>query len=371
MDRLVSNYRGAEQLSKTLHIRLLSAIEFFVPELKGQLRLTKEALRGRSLNEPVSHTIPSTSRIAFLFAAKAGSEQKPHIGVGMIAQVQLGFRADELTTIRRRDVDIPESHLEPILIALGTIKLTKVKRKQFVRVTFEEHFETFMLLRVLVPLINDPDQLVFGFSYWQFHGAIQKYDTAFGLHIGLSGHSGRACFATEAVIIHNKPTPQVMREGRWLSETSFRTYLDAIGANAAQAKFASRGLREAADFCRARIFDYLTPCSLAKHYGQLAEEEANRFGRPVKVEAEGSLARPPRRSAATSLLDTSRGKGLVPSAGGLVQSGDCRSRASLGKGGRGKGEGTRTVSTGLLLLRAGAGKAAKGRGKKGSILGKS
>ncbi len=139
MDRLVSNYRDAEQLSKTLHIRLLSAIEFFVPELKGQLRLTKEALRGRSLNEPVSHTIPSTSRIAFLFAAKAGSEQKPHIGVGMIAQVQLGFRADELTTIRRRDVDIPESHLEPILIALGTIKLTKVKRKQFVRVTFNQN----------------------------------------------------------------------------------------------------------------------------------------------------------------------------------------------------------------------------------------
>ena len=68
MDRLVCQYREAERLSKTLHIHLLSAIELYVPELKGQLKRTKEALRGRSMNQRTNHTqsrapICSTGRI--------------------------------------------------------------------------------------------------------------------------------------------------------------------------------------------------------------------------------------------------------------------------------------------------------------------
>ena len=145
VDRLFVQYRDLEKISKTTHQRLLSAIEFFVPELKGQLRRAKECLKGRLLEEPIEHTIPSTSRIVFLFAAKAASDGKAHVGAGLIVQAQLGFRCDELTLMKRKDIDIPHNTLEPILIALGTTKKTKVKRKQFVRVTFEDHFESYIL----------------------------------------------------------------------------------------------------------------------------------------------------------------------------------------------------------------------------------
>ena len=40
IDRLACEYRDAENLSKTNHIRLLTAIEFYLPELKRQLRRT-------------------------------------------------------------------------------------------------------------------------------------------------------------------------------------------------------------------------------------------------------------------------------------------------------------------------------------------
>ena len=53
MDRLFMKYRDIEQLSKTTHQRLLSAIDFFIPELKGTLRLAKESLKGRHLEEPI------------------------------------------------------------------------------------------------------------------------------------------------------------------------------------------------------------------------------------------------------------------------------------------------------------------------------
>ena len=327
VDRLFMKYRDIEQISKTTHQRLLSAIEFFIPELKGTLRIAKESLKGRQLAEPVAHTVPTTSRIVFLFAAAAGADSKPRIGAAMIVQAQTGLRCDELTLMSRKDVDIPGTSLEPILIALGSTKVTKVKRKQFVRVTFDEQFEAYMLLRHLTFGVEDPDALVFGFSYWQFHAAICKYDSKFGLNLGLSAHSGRACFATEAVIIHNKPTPQVMREGRWLSETSFRTYLDGIGANAAQAKFASRGLREAGDFCRAYIFKYLPP--EAFQHG-VAKEEEERLSGPTSATHRRSR-RPPAGATAASSTEQHRGKGVDEGSSGTAQLG-ARARASDGKG---------------------------------------
>ena len=315
LDRLFMEYRDAEQISKTTHARLLTAIEFFLPELKGQLRRAKESLKGRQLGSPINHTIPSTSRIVFLFAARAGADGNPRMGAGLIIQAQLGFRCDELVHMKRSDVDVPRSSLEPILIAVGTTKPTKVKRKQFVRVTFDDHFEAFMLLRYLVHGIEDPEEPIFGFTYWQFHGLIRKYDVDFGLNIGLTAHSGRACFATEAVIIHNKATPQIMREGRWLSENSFRTYLDAIGANAAQAKFASRGLGEAGDFCRFNIFRYLTLQAIVHGNGK---EETQRLS-GSSPQAEGRHARSTAGATATARVGQHRGQRVVQSTGSLSQ----------------------------------------------------
>ena len=338
MDRLFMKYRDIEQLSKTTHQRLLSAIDFFIPELKGTLRLAKESLKGRHLEEPIHHTVPTTSRIVFLFAAQAGADGKPHIGAGLVVQAQLGLRCDELTLMKRKDVDMPISSLEPGLIALGSTKVTKVKRKQFVRVSFDEHFESYVLLRYLIDGIDDPEALVFGFSYWQFHGSICKYDAMFGLHLGLTAHSGRACFATEAVILHNKTTPQVMREGRWLSETSFRTYLDAIGANAAQAKFASRGLREAGDFCRAHIFKYLPAASFQHGSGSNnAEEEKKRLSGTKGSAAHRRIRRSVSGAAAAARTEQHRSQGVDESTGCLAEFGK-GTRSPDGKGSVGLGK---------------------------------
>ena len=73
MDRLICDFRDAENLTKSNHAKLISAVEFFIPETKGFLKISKEAIRGRDMAEPVRHTVPSTTRIVFLFGAAAAA----------------------------------------------------------------------------------------------------------------------------------------------------------------------------------------------------------------------------------------------------------------------------------------------------------
>ena len=51
-----------------------------------------------------------------------------------------------------------------------------------------------------------------------------------------------ACFATESIAIHKLSISEVIREGRWLSESSFRMYVDGVGASSAQSNFLARGI---------------------------------------------------------------------------------------------------------------------------------
>ena len=263
LEALIQEFRDAENLSKNLHQRLVTATEFYMPRFKGRLKVCKEALRGRHRQEPAQHTKASTSRIVFLFAATLAGEGRSRVGVGLILQCQTGLRPDELTDIRVRDLSVPSSNVEPILVALGMRAHTKARREQFVSVTPDRHLESYTLLLMLVEISKSDDDLLFPFSYWIFHSSIRELDIRYGLSIGLSGHSGRACFATECISIHKMSIQETMREGRWLSETNFRMYVDVVGASSAQTSFLAKGLTAPADFCRKYFTSYITRSALS------------------------------------------------------------------------------------------------------------
>ena len=218
MDRLISDFRDAENLTTSNHAKLISAVEFFIPETKGFLKISKEAIRGRDMAEPVRHTVPSTSRIVFLFGAAAAARGRARIGAGFIVQAQLGLRPDELTGICSTHVGMPSESFGAILVALGAGKKgTKAKREQFVRVDFEKHYESYMLFGLLMSLAVSGEDRLFPFSYWGFHCTMKDMDKLYDLHLGLTGHSGRACFATENAVVLNRPIHEVIDRGGLVS----------------------------------------------------------------------------------------------------------------------------------------------------------
>ena len=83
---VIEEFRDTEQLSRSLHQRIVTAVEFYLPQFKGSLRRSWEAVKGRMQNEPVRHTVATTSRIVFLFSCTLATEGRARVGIAMILQ---------------------------------------------------------------------------------------------------------------------------------------------------------------------------------------------------------------------------------------------------------------------------------------------
>ncbi len=255
LDLMVMEYRTENDLSKANHSLLLAALEFFEPHLKGKLIITKEAIKGRQNAEPIRHTIPLPSNIAHLFAAHFASSGRARLGAAILAQLGTGLRPSELLNIKKEHVHIPIRLSEPVCVALGVEFSTKIKREQFVQIDLEEEPNVHRLFHLVYRVTNSGD-LLFPFSYHIYNKAFQGAEQHFGLSLGLTAHSGRAGFAT-GKIMQNCDPKRVQRQGRWISESSFNTYIDVMGSLHAQAQIAAGDLASSALWCQEHIWAYL------------------------------------------------------------------------------------------------------------------
>ena len=248
-------YRTENDLSKANHSLLLAALEFHMPQLKGKLVITKEAIKGRQNSEPIRHTIPLPANIAYLFAAHFASSGQARLGAAILAQLGTGLRPSELLGVKREHVHIPIRPSEPVCIALGIEFSTKIKREQFVQIDLEEEPNVHKLF-CLVHRVTRPGTFLFPFSYHIYNKAFSSAEENFGLSLGLTAHSGRAGFAT-GKIMQNCDPKRVQRQGRWISESSFNTYIDVMGSLHAQAQIASSDLASSALWCQEHIWAYI------------------------------------------------------------------------------------------------------------------
>ena len=255
LDLLVMEYRTENDLSKSNHSLLLAALEFFVPHLKGKLIITKEAIKGRQNSEPIRHTIPLPLNIAHLFAAHFASSGQARLGAAMLAQLGTGLRPSELLGVKKEHVHIPIRPSEPVCVALGVEFSTKIKREQFVQIDVEEEPNVHRLFR-LIHGVTGNGEFLFPFSYHLYNKAFRNAEEHFGLSLGLTAHSGRAGFAT-GKIMQNCDPKRVQRQGRWISESSFNTYIDVMGSLHAQAQIAASDLARSALWCQEHIWAYI------------------------------------------------------------------------------------------------------------------
>ena len=257
----IQGFRDEVNLSRSYHERLLAAVEFAIPRLKGQLCEVRQALKGRLRTNPTKHTIPNTKSAASLFAADLASKGVARMGAAHVVQTETGLRPSELLGLKSSHMRRPSSAKGNIVLRLGAHVSTTAKREQFIIVSPERQQYAWKLLGMLGD-ICEPEEYLFPYSYWEYRHYLALVDNSLGVNLGITPHSGRAGFATESVLAE-VPLPEIQAAGRWLSESSFKSYVDIVGALGVQTAFRMKGLQKAADFCQAFLFKCLTFESLA------------------------------------------------------------------------------------------------------------
>lgn len=256
LDLLMMEYRTEAELTRAQHISLVASAEFFLPNVKGKLVTCREALRGRACGERVKHTIPLTLECCFLFSTWHASEGRQRVGAAMLVQHSTGLRPSELLALQPEHIHLPLDRMQSLTIRLGATYSTKVKREQYVLVDPVSQPLAFSLVARLC-IVTPRGSRLFPFGYQTYNNAFKLAEAHYDLHLGTTAHSGRAGFATHQVL-QGCPRKEVQARGRWLSESSFNTYIDVSGASHIAAQVSSRKLAETAQWLERHIWQYFS-----------------------------------------------------------------------------------------------------------------
>ncbi len=283
IDCLVVEYKNREDLSKNQLACLIASLEFFFPQIKGLLAWSKQVSVGQTVQHKTHHTVPIISAPAELFATHMAARNKARLGIGLLVQQATGLRPSELLELLSEHVLLPTGHVGRIILRLGAEVGTKVKREQVACLDSKRFPDVSWLLSLLVSLTPHGHKL-FPFSYNQYNRELAAIERALGLDLGITPHSARAGFASERVALGDS-VEETRSAGRWLSELSFRTYVDVVMAAQVQAMVSLAGFKNAMIFVDAHLVSYFPPEALAlRNHGSAGLCQVQR---PVLAEGDG------------------------------------------------------------------------------------
>ena len=254
LDQLLMEYRTEAELSRAQHVLLVASTEFFLPHVKGRLIYSREALKGRASAEPVKHTVPLTFECALLFAAWHASAGRARLGAAVLIQHATGLRPSELLSLKPEHIHLPLARTSAITVRLGATYSTKVKREQYILVDPVVQSIAYSLLARLC-ITTPSQQRLFPFGYNVYNMSFKQAEGHYGLSLGTTAHSGRAGFATHSVL-QGIPRKEIQAQGRWLSESSFNTYIDVAGASHIAAQVHTKQLANTAKWIESHIWKY-------------------------------------------------------------------------------------------------------------------
>ena len=340
LDLLLMEYRTEADLTRAQHVLLVASAEFFLPHVKGKLLVSREALRGRATAEPVKHTVPLTWECALLFAAWHASDGRPRLGAALLVQHSTGLRPSELLALMVDHVHLPLDRTQSATIRLGATYSTKVKREQYVLVDPATQSLSFSLLARLSH-ITPAGQRLFPFGYQTYNASFKMAEAHYGLALGTTAHSARAGFATH-LVLQGCPRKEVQARGRWLSESSFNTYIDVSGASHIAAQVSAQKLASTAKWietCIWRYFDLEDPADGSSQTQFLRGSPGQQAGFSFQVGERScaSSSRPSFHSSQTSVETGSVARTVWKPVGS--GSGSSFSTFSASSKGKGKGRG--------------------------------
>ena len=258
LDDLLVEYKNTGTVSKSEFEGTLAGIEHVLPTLRGKLPWAHAVASAWSVSHTPKHTTPMCEGPAVYLGCHLAAMGHGRLGAGVIIQQATGMRPSELLGLLHSDVMLPEDRSvalsQPAVLALGMRHGTKAKRAQTVTLGSPKKVALLRWLRSGTL----PDDAVVGYTYEQYRRLLMRVCEQQGLgDTGFSPHSPRSGFASDCIsagLGYNKT-----RElGRWVSESSLRTYVDLASAAGIQVNFKLRHLNEALAFtCRHMLSFFL------------------------------------------------------------------------------------------------------------------
>ena len=237
---------------------LVASVEFLFPRYKGELGWSRQVLAGWSIHHIPQHTVPLSSGPAHLIAIHMASLGAPRLGAGLLTQQHLGLRPNEMLSLERRDVSLPSGNEITMasavtVIGLGVRTGTKAKRAQ--SVVLRDPMVTALVAWACSGL--SPEDRLFPFTYENYRRLLKKISSDI-LHLDIhwTPHSARAGFASDAVAAGRGFT-EIREAGRWVADSSLRTYIDVVSAASIATNMRLSGLKPAILFARSHLPEFL------------------------------------------------------------------------------------------------------------------
>ena len=211
---------------------LIASVEFFFPRFKGKLAWARAVLAGWERCMERKHTVPLGKAPGKLIAVYLAAAGHARLALGLVLQCHTGLRPSEMLGLLTEHVSFPRQRgcsSGDVVLSLGLKQGTKSKRAQ-VAILRAAYADVFALLEQCVLLTPVGCQL-FPYSLATYRAHLKAAGSALGLRVGWGPHSPRAGWATDARA-EGVPFMETREQGRWVSDSSLRIYLDATSANA-------------------------------------------------------------------------------------------------------------------------------------------
>jgi len=202
----------------------------------------------------------------------------------LMIQCKLGLRPGEILALTPSDVSVsPEDRSRHIAVfRLGFKKGTKAGREQFALFDIESDQLLWKVFTIAI-MLTDPGDRLFPFSLSTVSSWLKKVQADLHLtELLITPHSPRVGFCSDAVA-DGRPAPEIKEAGRWISEASFRLYLDVVGSLHVAQSLRLQGLGEAICWIGQNLESYYNEVTLDCY--------ARGSGEVVGQEAAGSVAR--------------------------------------------------------------------------------
>ncbi len=265
LDDLLVEYKYMENPTKSEFDGCIAGVEHVLPAAKGKLPWAHAVANAWSVVHDTRHTVPMNEGMAIFLGCHLASRGKARLGAGLVLQEALGLRPRELLQLRAKDVMLPEDRGEPLhmpaVFGLGMRHGTKAKRAQTVCLGNPTKVALLRWLRAGLA----EDDLLIGVSYAGYRAALQEVCVATGLQeIGFTPHSPRAGFASDCIAA-GLGYSRTRELGRWVSETSLRTYVDLAASSSIKVNLKLRHLNDAVAYCAKHILCFFFGSSQFLH----------------------------------------------------------------------------------------------------------
>ena len=279
-DAALLEFRNAEPVALYEYTDVVAAVEFFFPNYKGQLTLSRAALQGWQVDHVTHHHVPLGRGPAALCSTHIAANGAPRLGVGVVLQQRKGLRPSEMLNLRREDVTLPEEQAAALggaracVVGLGLRVGTKLKRPQSVLLYEGVDSDVIEGLRRLKKT-TAPNGLLIPYSLRLYSRWLKFCEDILGLQVGWTPHSPRAGFASEGRL-NKKSFTDLREEGRWTSDSSLRIYIDTVEATAISTRLLTSGLVPAQEYAIEHWLDYVPLIALLEDGAARSKAAARR-----------------------------------------------------------------------------------------------